>query len=988
MKGVRTTAPRAVLLAGILATAFVLIGFGATAMAQEQQPTTQIKEEVVVTGTLIPRPTLEALAPVTAVPIEEISYRGIPRIEDFLVNLPQVYVAQNTSISNGASGAATVDLRSLGSQRTLVLIEGHRMPGGGASSNGVDVSPDLNFIPSALVKRVDILTGGASATYGADAVAGVVNFIVDKDFVGLKAGLYGAGFNHNNNNQEARKINEEAGYTVPQGNIWDGGQFNAYAALGAAFAEGKGHGTLYVDYRKTAGLYKTARDYYGCDVSSAPPEEYCGGSSNSYPGAFYVYGPPDADGVQGYFGKWTIDQTTGNTLRRFTGSDYYNYNPLNSMQRPDERWAGGGFLDYEWNKYAHAYLEVMMMDDRTIAQIAPSADFLGSAGTYMLNCDNPMLSADEYQKFCADAGYGPHDIANILIGRRNVEGGPRKDDLTRVEYRLLGGLKGELGKGWNYDVYALSAVTRVASTYQNDLHAARYQEAILVEGDPNDPNTWRCTSGNPACVPMNIFRIGGVTQAALDYLTVPELFQANMKTQVLSGKVNADLREYGIAFPSATEGLQLALGAEYRKEFLDTLPDFIYQNNLAMGTGGARLPVSGYYGVKEGYVELLIPFVQGANWAKDLSLDLGYRYSDYTNAGGTSTWKVDAGWSPSDVFKLRAGKNRAQRAPNVNELFSAQALDLNGTVDPCAGPNPSYSLEDCAHSGVTPALYGNIPENPASQYNDLYGGNPNLKPEIADTITAGIVVTPTPSLSFALDYYDIKIKEVIGQYLMDDILQQCIRSGDPAMCSLVHRDRYGSLWITGDGYVTRLYDNIGKREREGVDVNVSYAVPAGNSLFDFNLIGSYFSKVIQDTGLFAYDCAGFYGNSCGSPIPKWRHVFRVSWESGAFTIIGAWRYIGNVTVDYASSDPDIANAEYVPYYEALGAKTLGAFNYIDLAFNWRLAKSTQFSFGVNNVMDVEPPMGWGWGNNGLSAGMFGTYDYAGRFVHGSLTFNF
>ena len=948
------------------------------------------KEEVTVTGSLIPRPTLEAMAPVTSVSVEALQTSGIARVEDFLTSLPQVFVAQNSSISNGASGAASIDLRSLGSQRTLVLIDGRRMPGAGATANGVDVAPDLNFIPSALIKRVDILTGGASATYGADAMAGVVNLILDKDFEGFRGGVSGSGFQHDNNNKTAQAMNAARGFSYPKGNVWDGGQGEAFAAYGASFADGKGHATLYLNYRKTAGLFKSARDYYNCDVSAVPPSAACGGSSNAYPGSFYVYGPVLPDGSQDYFGKYTIDSTTGNTMRPYKAADAYNYNPTNSIQRPDERWGGGGFLDYKWNEHFHGYMEVMMMDDNTVAQIAPSADFLGSAGTYMVNCDNPMLSAQEVQTLCTQAGYGPHDIANILIGRRNVEGGPRQDAIDRVEYHLIAGLKGEISKGWNYDVYALQNETRVTENYLNDLHAGRYQEALLVTGNPNDPSTWQCTSGNPACVPMNIFKIGGVTQAALDYLTIPELFQADMRTQVLHGQVNADLKQYGFAFPSATEGVQIALGAEYRKEFLDSLPDFVYQNNLGMGTGGARLPVSGFYDVKEAFVEAQIPIVQGLRGAKDLSLNLGYRYSDYNINGSHPTYKAEVAYAPTGDFKFRAGYNRATRAPNVGELFQPQAIDLGGSVDPCAGANPGFTAAQCANTGVLATQYGKIPENPASQYNNLYGGNPKLDPEIADTTTFGIVLTPSglPGFTAAFDWYDIKIKNAISTLAMDDILNQCAVTGNAALCGLIHRDQYGSLWLTGNGYAVTTNQNIAKFERAGIDTNITYSVPMGNNLLDINLMGAYYNKVYADNAIYSYDCAGLYGNSCGTPTPKWRHMLRVAWETGPSTFTVIWRMIGTAKIDYASNQAALANPSYVPAYQALGAATIPAYHYIDLVYNFKVGKTASFTLGVNNIADKEPPMGWGYANGGYSAGMYGVYDPAGRYIHSSVMFSF
>src|SRR5450830_329694 len=221
-------------------------------------------ESIQVTGSLIPRPTLEAMSPVTTLEVEELTYRGINRVEDLLTSLPQVFVAQNSSVSNGASGTATVDLRYLGTNRTLVLIDGRRM----ASGDAFATAPDLNFIPSALVKRVDVLTGGASSTYGADAVAGVVNFVLDKDFTGFRGGLEYSGFQHNNNNALADSINAARGFPIKKGNIWNDGPVNWNVAFGSKFADGKGHASFYLDYRKTNSITKDQRDYTNCSTGS------------------------------------------------------------------------------------------------------------------------------------------------------------------------------------------------------------------------------------------------------------------------------------------------------------------------------------------------------------------------------------------------------------------------------------------------------------------------------------------------------------------------------------------------------------------------------------------------------------------------------------------------------------------------------------------------------------------------------------------------
>ena len=939
---------------------------------------------VEVTGTMIPRPTLEAMSPVTTMSVQELSYQGKTRLEDLLTSLPQIFTAQNSTVANGASGTATVNLRNLGAQRTLVLIDGRRMPTGDVYA----VEGDLNFIPAALVKRVDILTGGASSVYGSDAVAGVVNFILDREFVGLKAGISPGGFQHNNNSPIARQINQARGFSFPTGSTWDGGQWDGYVALGGRFAEAKGHAAVYIDYRKTNALLKNTRDYTNCSVSAlGATGPACGGSSTSPTGRFYT-----ADG-----NSFTVDPATGNTFTPWASKYAFNYAVYNYMQRPDERWAGGGFLNYDWNKAAQAYAEVMLMDDRTDAQIAPSGDF---GNSLTINCDNPMLSAQEYQTICANNGFEPHDIADLQIYRRNVEGGGRIDKLSHQAFRLVGGLKGELGKAWTYDGYGFNAQTRVPETYVNDFNTLNIQNALIVDGDPNNPSTWHCRDANAVaggCVPWNIFKAGGVTQDAIKYLSLPMVSNALLQTRIVSGKVTGDLKNYGLAFPSATEGISIAVGSEYRKELIDYQTDLAYQLGLGAGQGSTTQPVTGSYDVKELFAETTIPFVQNARGAQNLAASLGYRYSNYSVNGGHASWKAEGVWAPSADVKVRAGFNRATRAPNVVELFQPNHLVLGGSTDPCSEANPEFTLAECQRMGVTAAQYGHIDPNPASQYNTHAGGNVNLEPEVGDTQSFGVVITPkgAPGFSAAVDYYDIKLKSTIGALGADDILKQCGLTGNPTLCSPVHRDQFGSLWRTPNGYTDAANQNVGKKRAQGLDINVTHVLPVARGSLNLNLIGSYLIKAEIDTGLYTYDCVGLTGNTCNDPYsdhpamqPKWRHLFRASWEKGSLTPSVAWRMIGSVIAEQLSNQEALADSSMAEQLKLNLADKYGVFNYVDLAVSQKVGRGIRWTIGVNNIFDKNPPLGSGSTANDYADGFYGTYDSYGRFIHTSVEFTF
>ncbi len=941
--------------------------------------------EVTVTGSLIPRKDLESMSPVAVLDPEEIAYSGVTRLEDIVAQMPQVFQAQNSTVSNGASGTATIDLRYLGTVRTLVLINGKRMPAGDAFAQ----APDINFIPSFLVKRVDILTGGASSVYGADAVAGVVNFVIDTDFEGVKAGISYGSYWHDNNNATAQAMNAARGFDYPSGSAYDGQQFEANFAVGGKFADGKGHGSMYIDYRKIDPLTKAQRDYTACSPAQGANGPTCGGSGTIPQGRFLVF-DEDFNFIGDYVGDWDPYDPSGNanTFRPRAG-EVFNYGPLNYMQRPDEKWSAGGFANYEFNEHFDAYGSVMFMDDFSEAQIAYSGNF-GNTG--QVNCDNPMLSPQQFDLMCTQAGFGPTDISNTQILRRSFESSPRTSIQRHTSWRIIGGLRGDINDVWSYDVYGLYAEVLTPQEYIGDLSATRMQDALIVDGDPDDPSTWVCRSGNAGCAPWNLFQQNGVTQAALDYIALNQVLVGGTKTLMANGTFNADLEGYGLMIPSANEGIQIAVGAEYREESLYVHPDENFELGLGAGSGGPTTRVNGKYDVTDLFIEALIPVIQDVPMARDLSFELGYRYSDYSTSGGQNTWKVAGSWAPTHSFKFRAGYNQAIRSPNVRELYRPQGLGLNGSNDICSGPNPSYTLEQCMRTGVTAAQYGNVLPNPAQQYNSLDGGNPDLMPETANTLTVGVVITPqsVAGLSFTFDYYDIQIEDTVGSLQPDDIVQTCATTGDPLLCSLIHRDVAGTLWLTPNAYTVSTNQNLGSLYAEGIDFSYGWLIGLGNAGYlNTSLLGSYMLTNRYADPLIDYDCVGYYGDQCGIPNPKWRHRARISWETTFDMVFSlGWRYNGSVKVDDASPNPAIGDPGAIEDHQTNGTYENSAFNYFDLALTWRATKELNVILGLNNVLDEEPPLGAGFNRNDYGPGWYGFYDPYGRTVHASLQFTF
>lgn len=962
--------------------------------------------EIVVTGSRIASPNVTSISPVTVVSAQEVHLQGTTRTEDLLNSLPQVFANEGSTDSNGASGIATVDLRDLGPSRTLVLINGRRLLPG----DPLDPVPDLNFIPSSLIKRVDVLTGGASSVYGSDALAGVVNFILDTDFTGVRVDGQVSVFNHNNRTSSAvTGALTGHGYDYPRGMVTNGGQQNVTLMVGADMGDDhRGHVTMYAGYRNVSAVTQGDRDFSSCGLSGSlnNVDNYlvCTGSSTSPTGRFRAEKLGGFAGGRPYYvpigGSYTVDATTG-AFRRFTSSDRFNFNPYNYFQRPDERYTLGAFGHYEISPAFDAYMEAMYMDDRTFAQIAPSGAFYGT--DFFVNCDNPLLTATEATKLCG-ANAGTSALQPLYIGRRNVEGGGRVDDLRHTDYRIVTGLRGDIAKGISYDVYGQFSRSMLTEEYRNDFSINRLNRALDVVTNPATgqpacvtalPNANNIVV-DPNCVPYNIFSPGGVTPAALNYLQTPGFQHGEVRQMVIDGAVTVKGADYGLISPWATRGIGLAAGVEYRKDSLELQRDieFLTGDLAGQGTPFGVHNAQGSTNVKEIFGELDVPLVTERPFFHDLTLNLSGRHSKYNLAGSTNAYKAGLEWAPTTDARLRATYNRAVRAPGVLELFSPATVQLfsSPSGDPCTGATPVATLAQCQLSGVTPAEYGNIDANPASQYNQQTAGNPNLKPEVSDSYTVGLVLTPrfVPHLSASVDAYQIKVKKLIGTYGANFILNQCVLQQVTSFCPLIQRAAGSGSLFTGLSYVQNSNFNLGSEETRGVDVNVNYRTPPlfGRTHLEFDLVGSYLDKFYVQTlpGGGKYNCAGWFGQSCGTPLPQWRHKLRVTAPiSSALSISAAWRYFSKVKNDIDQANPLVGTGPGSAYNGDLTAK-LPAVSYFDLALVASIKKAT-FRVGAQNIFDKQPPLSPGYSNNGSNT-YAQVYDSLGRYIYTSVTLDF
>ncbi len=943
-----------------------------TAMAQ-----TASVQRIEVTGTRIPPPNLEGASPVTSIDAQAIQMEGLRSAESLLNNLPQVFADQGGNVSNGATGTATVNLRNFGADRTLVLINGRRLPAGSPRNDGY--AADLNQIALPLVKRVDVLTGGASAIYGSDAVAGVVNFIMNDKFEGLQLQVNQSAYNHEQQNSAADRV-KLRNFPLPGDISADGQIADANLLMGGNFGDGKGNATVYLGYKKEHALKQSERDFSSCAFGNGTTAAglNCAGSGTSYPGRFITAS-----------GGRTVVDALGNTRPYVGATDAFNFAPLNYYQRPSERYSVNAAAHYDVTPTARAYTEFGFHDDSTVAQIAPSGFFgFDASGPNAIRFENPLLSADWKTQLGLTA---PGQTADALIFRRNVEGGGRQDDIRHSSYRGVVGVKGELpfAKNWNYDVFMQSGKVLYQNTYLNDFSISRSARAMNVVRDPvtGQPACQSKVDGtDPNCLPYDIWRLGAVTPGALAYLQTPGFQRGYTSQSVQGGSVSADLGAYGMKFPGAKNGVSVALGLERRTEKLDLQTDTAFSTGDLAGQGGPTIGLGGKYTVTEYFMEARAPLIEGRPMAHLLSVNGSYRNSDYTTGIKTDSYGIGMEWAPVKEARLRGSYQRAARAANITELFTAQGIALyDNDADPCAGATPTATLAQCARTGVTAAQYGTILDSPAGQYNYMQGGNPNLKAETSDSYTAGVVFTPMNNLSATLDVFRMKVDKVIDEAPPTVTLQQCIESGQ--FCDLIHRDRLGTLWATPAAYIVGTNANLGKRTTSGIDLGANY-VHRLNSYgrVSFNFLGTYLKEFRNEPipGLGDYDCKGLYGPTCGTPLPEWRHKLRAVWSTPwQLDVALTWRHIGSVDLDRTSSNAQLSGA-----YQAAD-KTLGARDYIDIFASWKVTKQLSLAGGINNLFDKDPPIsglvGAGFGNGNTYPQV---YDALGRRVFVNLTAKF
>jgi iron complex outermembrane recepter protein len=991
--------------------------------------------EIVVTGSRIALPNVTSTSPIQVVTAKDIEISGKIDVSDVLLQLPQNFnnsfsdFNNRTSALTVAGGLATADLRGLGPQRTLVLVNGRRLGIADANTANPNPAPDLDQIPTALIERIDVVTGGASATYGSDAIAGVINFVMKRNFEGFQIGGQVGENWHSQHSSISQSLEQQAGITAPTGDIHDGKNKTFDLIYGASLADGKGNVTAYFTYQQADPVPSGNRDFGACQLNVLPNAAGtaytgagCSGSGNSN---FFQSG----SGGPAYSVLGNQFVINGSVLTNPPA--VFNSQPFIYNGRDDLRYTAGFMAHVDVNDSIKPYTEFGFMNDRTDQKIAPSGLFRNANpldptqnGNYNVNCDNPFLSTQQAGILCSSAqlafvaanpgtpcafnadGTSPN-CANVNIGRRNTEGGGRESYYEHNNYRAVVGTQGELGNAWKYDAYGQYYYTTFFNINKQYLSFTGIDNALQVKGTAANPV---CISG-PPCVPFNIFNDGGVSQAALQYLYLNGSAYGSNSQRIAHADVTGDLGKYGFKSPFATDGFSVNVGYEHRAEQQGFDPDSGEQSGLLSGFGGAAAPIHQGFHVSEEFIEFGGAIVQDKPGIANLLVDTGFRHSDYSTSGGVNTGKFELQYQPVSSVRVRGSFQRAIRAPNLIELNNPPIVGLiTAGEDPCAPSAFSgvivATLQQCMRTGVTAAQYnsGSIPQGTGSQLSAETGGNSQLKPEKADSYSVGVTFTPpsVPGLSGSIDYYRIKLTDEITAIPPALLLAQCLNTGDPFFCSkIVRNSANGGLTgatLDGGGYFVQTALNIGAQTLDGIDVQGTYRqpLPDGFGSLGFALNGALLLKSETQSfpGSPTYDCAGLFGVICGTVDPRWRHNLRTTWSTPwNLEFAATWRFIGKVSLD--NNDPNSLLYGHTYRNQNTGGPAFNYFDaripnysYIDLAATWQAYKGIEIRAGINNVLDKDPPLITSEITAGGANNTYETYDTLGRQLFVAFTAKF
>jgi iron complex outermembrane receptor protein len=926
------------------------------ALAQQKPATTtedRTLEEVVVTGSRIARPELESTTPITIVGAPEIEASGNLNIADVLRNLPQVGISglssSNSNFSTAGGGINSIDLRNLGDNRTLVLVNGRRMVSGYTSSTTNVV--DVNMIPTDFIERVDIITGGASAVYGSEAVAGVVNFILKDHFEGI------------------RVRGQDGGAT-------QGGENTRLGSLtvGSGFAENRGSAMLNIAYDKDTGLWSAQRAISKTDTSITRKGIFGAFSSFNPQGNFLL---ADANGNVDD-GLYTFDKS--GAVVPYATSLGYNRDAVRRITIPTDRTLISGIVKYELAEKQQLYTEFTYGHTHTLTEIEPFALGIGPdpgvtdnvyAGSGVgIPVTNAYLPAGLQAIIAADnadptitggcsTGKTADCITYLGARKRLVDVAIRSSEARRQTARIVSGVKGDIfSTPWTYDVYFNYGRTTDSqqSTGQVNVLNFRYALDSIV-----DPATGKIVCRDPVaqlqgCVPINIFGLHSITPAAAAYINALENREAVIQERIYSAVAQGPL------FTLPAGKVVAVIGAEHRTEQSSEVWDAL--SNAGLNGGNAVPNTFGSYTVKDVFAELAVPLLAGMTGVKDLSLESAYRSSDYDTVGRVSTWNLRLNYAPINDVRFRGAYSKATRAPNLSELYQGAAQTFpTGVADPCDGITAASTGAIAAACKAIPAVanainspggfnYGFLDYQTITGYNS---GNPRLQPETAKTYTLGFVFTPTALRNFTttIDYYNIKIDNAVGSIDIPTLLNQCLLTSSPTYCTSVFRD-------PNSGKLTRIDQksiNTATLLTSGVDLESRYRVELpsliGGSL-GFALNWNWLQKldVVNQPGAPTIHYKGQIAETPGGVQlpggPANRATLQVQYDGYGLSAGWTVRYQGPMKdqVDLTQVSPAQLPFNSVPAY---------TYHDIQLGYSFDTKVKTKLYGGIRNLFDKKPP---------------------------------
>ncbi|MEC8966341.1 MAG: TonB-dependent receptor [Pseudomonadota bacterium] len=913
------------------------IGFTGAVNAQETGEAADAVEKIEVTGSRIRRTDIEGANPVTVMSRVDIEKFGVTSIGDVLQAIPSAGSAINTNNNNGGNGTTTINIRGIGSNRTLVLVNGKRW------APGLGGSVDLNNIPASIIERIEVLKDGASAVYGSDAVAGVVNIITRQDFEGVHASGYMGQYDEGDGNKEQ----------------WD---------IGFGTSNDKGNVYFNISYVEEEPTLAGDREISAVPTYGTP--EGFGGSSAPPQGRFWTFDQADNGFNESGDGNGGLEPWVEPDSR-------FNFAPFNYLSTPQERTNIYTQARYELTDNLSVNITGFYGNRKSEQALAPTPLFIGTAygdTGFTLSADNPFSPYDvdvtTDQSVLDD---DPTAREMFLFGRRMMEAGFRSFKQNVDQFQFNGGFDGVIefaDREFFWDAnYTYADITQNTST-DGLLNMSRVAQAI---GDPAN-----CTGD---CTPLNLFGgapnvlgEGTITQEMLDYITFTAQDELNSSLESYSANISGEILELPAGY------LAFAAGYEKRWQSGYDQPDAIIAAGIT--SGNARQPTSGAFDVEEVYLELAVPLLSDMPGVEQLDLELATRYSDYSNFGDTTNSKIGLKWRINDDLLVRGTWSEAFRAPSIDELFSGNSDSFAPLTDPCNGGaagNPD--LPGCA--GI-PASY----EQPNTQIRTTVGGNADLEAEEAESFTYGFVYSPeaVEGLSITFDIFDIEVDNAVSSVGAQTILNACAQTG-VNLCSLIERGAGGNVVDLFNGQV-----NLGGQTTSGFDYNVVYNFETEYGDFRINWDGTYVDErttividPVTNTST-EFNDAGLAGDR--DVVPRLRTNLAVTWAYDDWTANWLVRFIGHTTEE-CSIDGDTLDQQLCSDpSEELGGDSFNELEdmaYHDVSLGYAVNDNLRITLGVNNLLDTDPEVSYSTFANSFDPSM---YEIPGQFFYTRVNLNF